>query len=153
MYTRPTPAPTQTPVESAELPLDQLPAVSDETAEKLQQLGIVTNLDLLRSAGLKSQWQTLAEQAGVTVQQINRWVVLADLSRVPSIGAVYANFLLQIGICSTLQLANTPIGDLQRQVTRYQMPILKQASLCPDMGLIATWSTQAKQLKVKRAAS
>lgn len=150
MHTRPTPA--QTLVESAELPLEQISAVSAETAEKLQQLGLATNLDLLRSAGMKSQRPTLAEQVGVTVQQVNRWVVLADLTRVPSVGVVYADFLLQIGICSTLQLANMSMGDLQRQVTRYQMPILKQASLCPGMGLIATWSTQAKQLKIKRVA-
>jgi predicted flap endonuclease-1-like 5' DNA nuclease len=152
MYNRRTPAPT-TLVESVELPLNQISSVSTEAADKLQQLGLATNLDLLRSAGMKSQRQALAEQVGVTVQQINRWVVLADLTRVPSVGTVYADFLLQIGICSTLQLANTPISDLQRQVNRYQMPILKQASLCPGMGLIATWSTQAKQLKVKRAAS
>lgn len=151
MYNRTTPA--QTLVESAELPLDQISSVSAETADKLQQLGMSTNLDLLQGAGMKSRRQALAEQTGVTIQQINRWVVLADLTRVPSVGTAYADFLLQIGICSTLQLASTPIGDLQKQVNRYKMPILKQASLCPDMSLIATWSIQAKQLRVKHAAN
>lgn len=130
----------------AELPLSQIAAINPEDALLLEQQGIVTNLDLLGYAGRHSERPLLAEQLAVTVQQVNRWVILADLARVPSVGATYCDFLLQMGICSTVQLARTPMEDLQRTVSRFQMPILQQAELCPDMGLIATWIGQARQL-------
>ncbi len=138
--------PQETLTSSLELPLSEIAAISPEDAEKLQQHGITSNLDLLRVAGLRSQRAAFAQRVDVTVYQVNRWVVLADLSRIPSVGSLYCDFLLQIGICSTAQLAQISLSDLQRQVNRFQIPILHRADLCPGMGLIATWNGQAQHL-------
>lgn len=139
-------ASNQTLTSPTEVSLREIAALRAADIEQLQQQGITSNLDLLRVAGRKSQRAAFAEKLDATVQQVNRWVVLADLSRVPAVGQLYCDFLLQIGICSTVQLARTPLEDLQRQVTRFQMPVLQQGALCPDMSLIATWKHQAEQL-------
>ncbi|NEO63853.1 MAG: DUF4332 domain-containing protein, partial [Moorea sp. SIO4G2] len=43
-------------------------------------------------------------------QYVNKWVALADLARIPSIGCQYCGLVLHAGICSLTQLAQTPPG-------------------------------------------
>lgn len=114
--------------------IEQLPGLSLEDADKLKEQGITTTLKLLRQAGIRPQREALAVQLVVPVQMVNKWVVMADLARIPSVGYKYCGFLLHIGICSTAQLARTTLYDLQKQVTRFQVQILQRADLCPSIG-------------------
>lgn len=130
--------------------IEQLPGLTAEDANKLKEQGITTTLELLRQAGIRPQRETLAVQLAVSVQMVNKWVVMADLARVPSVGCKYCGFLLHIGICSTAQLARTSLYDLQKQVTRFQVQILYRADLCPTIGQISNWIQQAQQIISKR---
>ena len=65
-------APQETLTSSLELSLSEIAAISAEDAEKLQQHGINSNLDLLRVAGLRSQRAAFAQQVNATVYQVNR---------------------------------------------------------------------------------
>jgi hypothetical protein len=138
---------TQHPsISPADWQIDQLPGLSAEAASQLQKYGITTTLELLQQASSLAQREALAVQLAVSVQTVHKWVVMADLACLPSVGCKYCGFLLHIGICSTAQLARTPLYDLQKQVTRFQVQILYRADLCPTIELISSWIQQAQQL-------
>jgi predicted RecB family nuclease len=133
-------------IASMDWQIEQLPGLSPEDANKLRGQGITTTLELLQQAGIRPQREALAVQLAVSVPMVNKWVVMADLARIPSVDCKYCGFLLHIGICSTAQLARTSLYDLQKQVTRFQVQILQRADLCPSIGQISNWIQQAQQI-------
>jgi len=129
--------------------IEQLPNLSPQDSEKLKSCGIETTSQLLQQASSLSQKQSLSARLEVHIQHIHKWVALADLSRIPSVGRQYCGLLLHTGVCSAAQLAQMNTQDLQRQVLRFQAATLQRRDLCPDAGQIATWIYEAKRLKHK----
>jgi predicted flap endonuclease-1-like 5' DNA nuclease len=126
--------------------LEQLPELSVEDCLKLDDNSIKTTLDLLNYGCNLTQRQTLAARLQVPVTQINKWVILADLSRIPSIGLTYCEFLLQIGICSSSQLAQMRLDDLEKLVKIFQIRIFQRRELCPTVSRMSEWISQAQYL-------
>jgi hypothetical protein len=77
---------------------------------------------------------------------VNKWVVLAGLARVPSVGTQYCGILLHSGVISVAQLAQTPTHRLHRQVMRLQVATLHNRNLCPAVELVQQWSHQAQAM-------
>lgn len=127
-------------------PIEELTELSAQDCINLKNHEITTTLELLNQVGSKAKREELARQLSIPVQSVNKLSILAELARIPAVGCQYAEFLLQLGICSTEQLAQISLGELQKQVARFQVKILHRADLCPNITQIANWIQQAQQL-------
>ncbi len=125
-------------------PIEKLPGLSKTNQEQLKSLGINNTEDLLRVTTTKTNKQRLANQLKCQLQLISKWVALADLARVPSVGCDYCGLILHSGIISVNQLAQTSVSSLHRQILKLQVATLKRKDLCPSPDIVKTWINEAK---------
>ncbi|NJO94140.1 MAG: DUF4332 domain-containing protein [Hydrococcus sp. RM1_1_31] len=133
-------------MESCYWAIEQLPGLSQEQQAQLQAVGIVTTQQLLALANTALKKQALAAQLKIHLQYINKWVALADLARIPSVGCQHCGLLLHSGIASVVQLAQTPIHRLHRQILRLHVATLQRNDLCPSVDVVQRWIAEAKML-------
>ena len=125
-------------------PIEQLPGLSKTNQEQLKSLGINNTEDLLRVTQTKTNKQHLANQLKCQLQLISKWVALADLARVPSVGCDYCGLILHSCIISVNQLAQTSVSSLHRQILKLQVATLQRKDLCPSPDMVKTWINEAK---------
>ncbi|MDJ0729689.1 MAG: DUF4332 domain-containing protein [Crocosphaera sp.] len=124
--------------------IEQLPGLSKANQEQLKSLGINDTEDLLKVTKTKTNQQHLANQLKCQLQLIKKWVALADLARVPSVGCDYCGLILHSGIISVKQLAQTSVSSLHRQILKLQVATLQRKDLCPSPDVVKTWINEAK---------
>ncbi len=124
-----------------------LPGLTQQQQVQLQALGINSTLDLLQSANSTNLKQQLANQLRIKVQYLNKWVAMANLARIPSVGCQYCGLLLHAGIASVAQLSQTPIHRLHRQILRLQVATIQRRDLCPCVDEVQKWVEEAKLIR------
>lgn len=127
-------------------PIEQLPGLTPQDKSQLQECGIATTGQLIRKAGTPATRQGLANRLQIHIQHINKWVVLADLARIPSVGCQYCGLLLHAGVGSVSQLAQMPVQRLHQQILRLQVATMQRRDLCPSVGEVEKWIQQARLL-------
>ncbi len=127
-------------------PIEQLPGLSKANQEQLKSLGINNTQDLLKLTQTKENKQNLANQLKCQVQLISKWVALADLARIPSIGCDYCGLILHSGIISVNHLAETSVSSLHRQILKLQVATLQRKDLCPSPDIVQIWINEAKRI-------
>ena len=133
-------------MKSSNWKIQQLPGLNAQNQAQLAEVGIYTTQQLLSQGSTTTKRQMLSNQLQVHIQHVNKWIALADLSCVPSVGCQYCGLLLHAGVSSTEQLAQTPLHRLHNQIRRFQVTHFRRADLCPDAGLVAEWIRQARSL-------
>ena len=124
--------------------IDCLPGLQQPEQELLKAHGVNNTQQLLsRGNGLAAQ-QKLAIELKLNLQYIKKWIALADLARVPSIGCQYCGLVLHSGIASVVQLTQTPFPRLHRQVVRLQVATLRQKGTPPSVAQVKQWVEEAK---------
>ncbi|MBD2314277.1 DUF4332 domain-containing protein [Desertifilum sp. FACHB-1129] len=131
-------------------PIRELPGLSDRNQIRLQKCGINTTEDLLAAVSTLDKKQELARRLQMHIHHVNKWLALADLARIPSVGCQYCGLLLHSGIISAAQLAQMPIHTLHQQVLRLHVAMIQRRDLCPPIDEIARWIQQAKLLNMAR---
>jgi hypothetical protein len=127
-------------------PLEQLPGLSKAHAQGMAQLGL-TNTDQLRRYGVSvAHRQTLAKTLQVPLRYVTKWVILADLARVPAVGCQFSGLLLHAGIISVPQLAASSSQRLFTQLRRLHVATMQRNDLCPTADQVNLWIHQAKTL-------
>lgn len=126
--------------------IDQLPGLSEVEQSQLKSCGIDTTKQLLQKARTSELKQSLANQLELHIQYVNKWVALADLARIPSVGYEYCGLLLHAGIASVSQLTQTPIHRLHRQILRLQVATMQRKDLCPPVEIVHQWVKEARSL-------
>lgn len=126
--------------------VEGLPGLNYEDCQKLKESGIETTLQLCQRTRKRSSRQDLAAQMQIPIQQLTKWAVMADLSRVPSVGCHFCGLLLHIRIYSVSQLAQMSFHDLNKGVLRFQVSTTQQPNGCPDSDLMGQWIQEAGQL-------
>ena len=144
----PKPKNHRTTTQPSDWSIEQLPGLSAQDRDKLREAGIATTGQLLQKASTPQLRQALANQLQIKCQYVNKWVALADLARIPSIGCQYCGLLLHAGICSVTQLAQTPAQKLHQQILRLQVATMQRRDLCPHVEEVVGWVKQARQLAV-----
>jgi len=129
---------------SRDWPIEQLPGLSQEEQSQLQNCGITTTVALVKQGKTLEARLTLANKLQIHLQYVNKWMALADLARIPSVGTQYCGLLLHAGIASVAQLAETPTHRLHRQILRLQVATMQRRDMCPGIELVQQWSQQAK---------
>lgn len=127
-------------------PIAQLPGLSDRHIAQLQQCGITTTGKLLKIARTPEAKLALANQLGLHIQYVNKWVALAELASIPTVGCQYCGLLLHAGIASVTLLAQMPVHKIHHQILRIQVAMMQRPDLCPTPDIVAQWVQQAKVL-------
>jgi hypothetical protein len=133
-------------LQTSDWPIQDLPGLSPEEQAQLQNCGINTTEELIKRGKTPEERIELAGKLQVNLHSVNKWVVLAGLARVPSVGTQYCGILLHAGVISIAQLAQTPTHRLHRQVMRLQVSTLHSRDLCPAVELVQQWSHQAQAM-------
>lgn len=124
----------------------ELPGMSEEDAKLLHSLGIENTEGLLQQGDTLEKRNAIADRLKLHPQQVNKWVALADLARLPGVGCRHCGLLLHSGVASTAQLAQTPVYRLHRQMLRFQVATLKRGDLCPPIEQVQQWVNEARSL-------
>jgi hypothetical protein len=112
----------------------------------MAHLGL-TSTDQLRRYGVSvERRQTLAKTLRVPLRYVTKWVILADLARVPAVGCQFNGLLLHAGIISVPQLAACSTQRLFTQLRRLHVATLQSNDLCPTADQVNLWIHQAKAL-------
>jgi len=82
--------------------MQQLPGLSQDECQRLATQGIHTTLELLQHTSNPERRTALASQLQVNSHHIQKWIALADLSSVPSVGCQYCGLLLHAGVGSAV---------------------------------------------------
>ena len=133
-------------MQSSYWPIEQLPGLSKANQQQLKSLGIHNTQDLLNLTQTKENKQSLANRLQCQLLLISKWVALADLARVPSVGCHYCGLILHSGIISVNQLAQTPVSSLHRQILKLQVATLQRKDLCPSPDIVQTWINEARRM-------
>ncbi|MBD2292473.1 DUF4332 domain-containing protein [Anabaena sphaerica FACHB-251] len=131
-------------LQACDWPIEKLPGLSPEEESKLQNCGITTTGELLKQGKTPEARLVLANKLQVHLQYVNKWMALADLARLPSVGIQYCGLLLHAGVISVTQLAEIPTHRLHQQIMRLQVATFQRRDLCPAVELVQQWSQQAK---------
>ena len=127
-------------------PLEQLPGLSQAHAQGMVRLGL-TSTDQLRRYGVSMERrQILAQKLQVPLRYVTKWVILADLARVPGVGCQFNGLLLHAGIVSVSQLAACSVQRLYTQLRRLHVATLQRNDLCPTADQVNLWIHQAKTI-------
>lgn len=123
-----------------------LPGIHPLEVKQLASEGIYTNIDLLKKASNPDKKQLLANQMGLNIKQLSKWVALSNLACAESVGGKYCGLLLHAGIPSLKHLSTASAPQLHRQILRLQVSMLKRKDFCPSVSLVEVWIQEAKQL-------
>jgi hypothetical protein len=126
--------------------IEALPGISQEQQTLLQGCGITDTKQLLAITSTLQARQALASQLQIHPQYVNKWVALADLARIPSVGCQYCGLLLHSGITSVAQLVQTPIPRLHQLILKLHVGTMQRKDLCPTVDVVQQWILDAKAI-------
>ena len=126
--------------------IDRLPGITRSHMELLTKNSITDTKILLQLTSSLESKQALASNLQLNQKYINKWVALADLARIPSVGDSYCGLLLHAGVVSVAQLTQTPFHRLHRQIVRLQVATLQRKDLSPPVEQVKKWVEEAKSL-------
>lgn len=126
--------------------IDKLPGINLEEQQLLKIYGIETTKQLLASSQTAQAKQILADRLKLNNRYISKWVALADLARLPSVGDRYCGLLLHSGIASVLQLSQTSFFRLHRQVVKLHIATMQTKELSPSLAQAKQWIEEAKSI-------
>lgn len=126
--------------------IERLPGMTLPQIELLKKNNITNTETLLKSTATSQHKQELASKLQLNQRYINKWVALADLARIPSIGTKYCGLLLHSGIISVTQLSQMPFNRLHQQVVRLQVATLRRKDLSPPVEQVKKWVEEARLL-------
>ncbi|PSB53885.1 DUF4332 domain-containing protein [filamentous cyanobacterium Phorm 6] len=131
-------------VQVRDWPIAQLPGLSNENQSQLEECGITTTQQLIRMTKTVEAKALLAHQLQVNPQYVKKWVALALLARIPSVGCQYCGLLLHAGVASPAQLAQMPVGRLHEQILRMHVAMMQRNDLTPSVDRVQKWIEEAK---------
>ena len=123
-----------------------LPWLSEEHRRLLEANQIRTTHQLLLATQTKQQQHEFAAKLKIHPQYVAKWIALADLARLKSVGVEYCGLLLHCGVASVWQLAQTPFPHLHGSIVKLQVSTLQRRDLAPSVGLVQEWVREAKSL-------
>ena len=133
-------------------PIHHLPGLSPTHAKALAQRGLITTEHLYRYGQTLARRQTLADTLQVPLRYVTKWMILAELARIPSVSCEFGGLLLHAGITSTAQLAESSPQRLHVQIKRLHVKTMQRADLCPTPDQVSLWIQQARSLALNKVS-
>lgn len=133
-------------IQAVDWPISQLPGLSLDNQSRLNNYGIKTTRQLLKKGKTQADKLLLANFLQINIRDVNKWMAMADLARIPSVGCEYCGLLLHSGVSSVSHLAQLPVHRLHQQILRFYVVNLQRRDLCPSVNVVQQWVQQAKCL-------
>jgi hypothetical protein len=133
-------------IPSSDWSIEELPGLSLEERSQLLDCGITTTGILISQATNPAAKTALSNKLRVNLNYVNKWVALADLARIPSVGVQYCGLLLHAGVASVAQLRDIPTHRLHKQILRLQVATMQRRDLCPTVEQVQLWIQQAQRI-------
>jgi len=130
--------------------IQDLPRLDETARSRLQHLGITTTQELLLKAQTTQGKEEIARYLQQKPQQVNKWLIMADLARLPSVGCKYCGLLLHAGIGSIAQLSQMHPQKLHQKILRLQVSLFQSKDYCPAVGTVQNWIIDARQMARSR---
>ena len=137
----------QTSLQVRDWPIAHLPGLSKENQSQLEECNITTTEQLIRMTKTPAAKVLLANQLQINIQYVNKWVAMANLARIPSVGCQYCGLLLHAGVASAAQLAQMPVERLHQQVLRLHVATMQRNDLTPSVDRVQKWVQQARLVR------
>ena len=137
----------QTSVQVRDWPIAHLPGLSKENQSQLEECSITTTGQLIRMTKTPAAKALLAHQLQVNIQDVNKWVAMANLARIPSVGCQYCGLLLHAGVPSAEQLAQMPVEILHQQILKLHVATMQRNDLTPSVDRVQKWIQQARLVR------
>ncbi|MEG3966577.1 DUF4332 domain-containing protein [Microcoleus sp. T2B6] len=134
----------QTSVQVRDWPIAHLPGLSKENQSQLEECSITTTGQLISLTKTQAAKVLLANQLQINIQYVNKWVAMANLARIPSVGCQYCGLLLHAGVASPAQLAQMPVERLHQQILRLHVATMQRNDLTPSVDRVQKWVQQAR---------
>ncbi|BAZ15953.1 hypothetical protein NIES4071_78260 [Calothrix sp. NIES-4071] len=130
--------------------VEELPGLSEQDKLQLHNCGIDSTNQLVKEGKTLQKRTELANKLQMHLTYINKWIALADLARVPSIGTEYCGLLLHAGVISVVQLAQIPTHRLHKQILRLQVATMQRSDLCPAVDVVQQWIQEAQAIQSEK---
>lgn len=127
-------------------PIEHLPGLSPDHQARLKEVGIQTTQHLLQRTHHLDNHRAIAAQLRVHPQHLTKWIALARLAQIPSVGCTYCGTLLHAGIASPEQLAQASLPRLHQQILKLHVATMQSQEHCPSLSDIVLWQHQAQRL-------
>ena len=138
------------PIQPHNWPIEQLPGLGHPDCQKLYECGITTTQQLIQATRTTEKLFAIANRLQIHTQHVNKWVAMAKLASISSVGCQHCGLLLHAGIASVSQLAQTPVHRLHAQILRLHVATMQRRDLCPSMEEVQLWIKQARMLIANR---
>ena len=125
------------------VPVEQINGIGPATASKLSKAGVTTVSGLLERTETQSETASLADQTGISVDQLADWRSQADLTRITGVGTEYQGMLQAAEIGTIPALAEIDADELDRRFEHLKQLGYEQV---PSRELTEDWITQAREL-------
>ena len=112
---------------------------------KLKHCGVTSTQNLLQKGSTLSGRKALAEESGIELTLIAKWVNRADLARIKGIGGEYADLLKCSGVDTVPELARRNGANLHRRMQDVNNQKKLVRSL-PSSSMVEDWIRQAKKM-------
>lgn len=134
-------------INPASWPICNLPGLDADEATQLATLEINTTADLLRLCLGQDDRHHISQKLHIPSHTLDKWVALAKLAQLPSVGCQYCGVLLHSGVASTHLLSQLPIAQVHRQILRFYVAQLQRPDLSPSFQQVSQWIREAQQLR------
>ena len=125
--------------------LKYIEGIGDAYRQKLRQAGITNTDELLEKGASVNGRKGIVEQTGISEKLLLRWLNMADLYRIHGIGPQYAELLEAAGVDTVPELAQRVPANLHEKMAAANAE-KKHVRRLPDLALVESWVTQAKNL-------
>jgi predicted flap endonuclease-1-like 5' DNA nuclease len=125
--------------------LEEIEGVGPANAARLRDAGVQSVEGLLEAGASRAGRKQLAEQSGLSAEQILRWVNHADLFRIRGVAGEYAELLEAAGVDSVPELARRNPDRLAEALAAAN-DARKLVRQVPSAKHCATWVSEAKTL-------
>jgi predicted flap endonuclease-1-like 5' DNA nuclease len=127
-------------------PLTNIEGITQNNIKKLNKIGIENSCDLIENFYKNDKAvSSAAKTMKVKSEIIKSWTSMADLLRVPGIGAIQAELLYSINIKSVSQLSNSNVKSLQKSISDFNKKTKVLGDL-PSEKSLSSWIKLSKNL-------
>jgi predicted flap endonuclease-1-like 5' DNA nuclease len=117
--------------------------IGPATAKKLAKAGVTTIIGFLERTDSQKDTATLAEQTGISVEQLGEWRTRADLTQIKGIGQEHQTLLHAAKIGTIETLAAMSVSEIDKRFAHLEKLGFDQI---PSTDVTKGWIAQARKL-------
>jgi predicted flap endonuclease-1-like 5' DNA nuclease len=128
--------------------IEEIEGIGPVYGKKLRAAGILTTGELLEKGHDPKGRKEIATRTGLAVEQLLKWINLADLMRITGIGTQYSELLEAAGVDTVKELKHRKADNLAAKMKEVKDQ-KKLTRVVPSVKQVAAWIEQAKLLDPK----